>query len=131
MSPLRPTFAAILCLMGMMGDSHAQQPAATLSEGWRFSERSGEALYANLCQACHMSKGEGAVGAGRYPVLAKNPNLVAPYVVGVVLNGQRGMPPFGRMLRDDQIAAVVNYLRTHMGNAYSDPVSALEVAQAR
>ena len=26
------------------------------------------------------------------------------------------MPPFGAMMSDDQVAAVVNYLRTHFGN---------------
>jgi mono/diheme cytochrome c family protein len=128
---MRPTILAVLCLVGTPSAAHAQQPAATLSDGWRFSEGSGEALYANLCQGCHMSNGEGAVGAGRYPALARNQNLVAAYVVNVVLNGQRGMPPFGRMLSDEQVAGVVNYLRMHMGNSYRDPVTAQDVKEAR
>ena len=28
------------------------------------------------------------------------------------------MPPFGEMMSDDQVAAVVNYVRTHFGNKY-------------
>ena len=39
----------------------------------RFMPQSGEALYADICQGCHMPGGVGAVGAGAYPALAKNP----------------------------------------------------------
>ena len=37
------------------------------------------------------------------------------------------MPPFGAMMSDDQVAAVVNYLRTHFGNHYRDAVTAEDV----
>jgi mono/diheme cytochrome c family protein len=103
-----------------------------MSPGFRFSEQSGEALYTNVCQACHMSKGEGAVGAGRYPALEKDENLrTAGYSVYVVLHGYKAMPPFARLMSDDQVAAVVNYVRTHFGNAYTDAVTADDVKNAR
>jgi hypothetical protein len=41
----------------------------------------------------------------------------------VMLKGQRGMPPVGQMMSDQQIADVINYVRTHFGNAYGDGVS--------
>jgi mono/diheme cytochrome c family protein len=41
------------------------------------------------------------------------------------------MPPFGDMMNDAQIAAVVNYLRTHFGNSYSDVVTAQDVKEVR
>ena len=41
------------------------------------------------------------------------------------------MPGFGDMMTDDQIAAVVNYLRTHFGNNYEDRVTAKDVTAAR
>ena len=41
------------------------------------------------------------------------------------------MPPFGRQLDDEQVAAVVNYVRTHFGNDYRDNVSAADVKAAR
>ena len=47
------------------------------------------------------------------------------------LDGLRGMPPLGRMMSDEQVADVVNYVRTHFGNSYADPLSAAEVAAAR
>jgi mono/diheme cytochrome c family protein len=41
------------------------------------------------------------------------------------------MPPVGDMMSDTQVADVVNYVRTHFGNAYPGAVSAAEVAAAR
>jgi mono/diheme cytochrome c family protein len=103
-----------------------------LSTGFKFSETSGEELFANACQGCHMPDGGGAVGAGNYPALAKDRSLeVSAYPVYVVVRGQRAMPPVGSMMNDDQVVAVVNYVRTHFGNQYSDPVTAEEVRLAR
>lgn len=111
-------------------DAFAADPI--LSPGFRFSEQTGEALYSNACQACHMGKGEGAVGAGEYPALAKNPKLeTGAYAIHVIVKGQKAMPPIGRLMTDDQVAAVVNYVRTHFGNTYREPVTADEVKKAR
>ena len=41
------------------------------------------------------------------------------------------MPPVGQMMSDQQIADVINYVRTHFGNAYDDVVSAADVGAAR
>jgi mono/diheme cytochrome c family protein len=99
----------------------------------------GADIYAHLCQACHMAEGAGAVGAGRFPKLAGDPALRSWEYVGLtVLNGKHGMPPFGsaeRMgpltlsihLSDSQVAAVVNYVRTHFGNRYRSHVSAAQI----
>jgi len=79
-----------------------------------------------------MSDGRGATGAGTYPSLVGNGNLEASgYALGIVVNGQRGMPPFGAMLSDDQVAAVVNYVRTHFDNRYQDAVTAEDVRAVR
>jgi len=79
-----------------------------------------------------MSDGKGAAGAGTYPSLAGDRNLEASaYAIDVVVNGQRGMPSFGSMMSNDQVAAVVNYLRTHFDNGYSDGVTADDVKAVR
>ncbi len=102
------------------------------SAGYGFEEMTGEELFANVCQGCHMPDGTGAAGAGAYPSLAANRNLGASgYPVYLILNGRRAMPPFGAMMTDGQIAAVVNYVRTHFGNSYSDVVTAKDVGDAR
>ncbi|MGA2994444.1 c-type cytochrome [Bradyrhizobium sp.] len=108
----------------------ASKPA--LSSGSVFTEKSGEQLFSSVCRGCHMPDGKGAAGAGTYPSLAGNRNLEASgYPIEVVVNGQRGMPSFGSMMSDDQVAAVVNYLRTHFGNNYRDEVRADDVKAVR
>ena len=41
------------------------------------------------------------------------------------------MPALGRMMSDQQAADVINYVRTHFGNAYRDEVSAADIEAAR
>ena len=107
-------------------------PRPALSTGPRFVEKSGEELFANVCQGCHMTDGKGAAGAGTYPSLAGNRNLEASgYPVEIVVNGQRGMPAFGAMMSDDQVVAVINFLRTHFGNEYRDEVGVEDVKPVR
>jgi mono/diheme cytochrome c family protein len=110
----------------------AQEAQRTFSSGYRFVEMSGEELYNNVCRGCHMMDGKGASGAGTYPSLAADPNLEqAGYPVTMVVRGRRAMPPFGDMMNDAQVAAVVNFLRTNFGNNYGDVVTAQDVADAR
>ena len=104
----------------------------TLSAGFVFAEKSGEQLFSSVCQGCHMSDGKGATGAGIYPSLDGDSRLeAAGYPVAIVVNGQRAMPAFGAMMGDDQVAAVINYLRTHFGNSYQDAVTSEDVKSAR
>jgi len=104
-------------LGALAATAFAQSPEPAFSVGPKFQELSGESIYRATCQGCHMAQGQGAKGAGTYPALASNPRLAAPeYPLYVVLNGQKGMPAFGKMLSDEQIAAVVDYARTHFGN---------------
>ncbi len=121
------------CLLGFATvPGAAQAKDGTFSSPARFMPRDGEVLYRSSCQACHMAEGQGASGAGVYPALARNPKLrTAKYPVFLVVNGTRAMPPFGGQMDDEQIAAVVNYLRSHFGNDYKDTVSAADVNAAR
>jgi mono/diheme cytochrome c family protein len=108
------------------------QDRRTFSSGFRFVEMTGEELFANVCQGCHMPDAAGATGAGSYPSLIANKNLeTSGYAVYLVLNGRRAMPSFGDMMTDGQVAAVVNYLRTHFGNNYQDAVTAKDVKDVR
>ena len=105
---------------------------SALSAGFKFAEKSGEELYAGVCQGCHMPDGKGATGAGAYPSIAGNKTLEAGrHALDVVVNGKRAMPPFKVMMNDDQVAAVVNYVRTHFGNNYRDAVTAEDVKAVR
>jgi cytochrome c5 len=71
----------------------------TISPGYRFTEKSGEALYNATCAGCHMPDGKGAQGAGHYPALADNPAVEAvPYIIGNVLHGRKAMPSIRSLL---------------------------------
>jgi mono/diheme cytochrome c family protein len=129
------TISSALLLPSFMACAESTEPTASrpaLSTGFRFIENSGEELFANVCRGCHMPDGKGAAGAGTYPSLVANKTLEAGgYPVDLVVNGQRAMPPFGAMMSDDQVAAVVNYLRTHFDNHYQDAVTAADVQTVR
>ncbi len=135
---LRAIVMAVL-VSPAVGSPHAgaaeptpSEGAGILSPGRMFSEGTGESLYRNVCQGCHMADGRGAVGAGSYPSLAGDPNIEgAAYPVHVVVDGLRGMPAFGQALTDEQVIAVVGYVRTHFGNHDAAPVTADDVRSAR
>lgn len=97
-----------------------------------FSTNSGAELYETMCQACHMADGQGAKGVGYFPSFVGNERLRSPdYPIDVVLNGLRGMPHFSHMLTDEQIAGVVNHLRTSFGNQLDGDTNAEDVARVR
>jgi mono/diheme cytochrome c family protein len=98
----------------------------------KFVQKDGQTLYRAICQGCHMPDARGAKGAGEYPALAANPKLAAAtFPAARVLRGWLGMPSFGYSLTDAQIADVVNYVRTHFDNHYSDALTADDVARLR
>ena len=98
----------------------------------KFSEPDGEKLYRRVCAGCHMGDARGARGAGMYPALAGDQNLASSdYTIYVVVKGLHGMPAVGRMMSDQQVADVVNYVRTNFGNRYKDKVTATHVKELR
>ena len=102
-----------------------------MSRGWEFAERGGADLFNNVCAACHQPDAKGAIGAGAYPPLAADTKLASTdFLLTVLIDGLRGMPPVGSMMSDEQVADVATYVRTHFGNSYG-PVSVEEVATAR
>lgn len=129
---------AILFLMLAMAPALAQTPASPAPSGGGDSAGSGtnmtpapvtgEQVYVQVCQGCHMADAMGGTGAGHIPALAKNKKLSEPgYPVGMIIQGRSAMPPMGDMLKPAQIAAVVTYVRTHFGNSYKKPVTEAEV----
>jgi len=96
-----------------------------------FFTTNGKKLYDDSCAGCHMHKGDGAYGAGYYPPLADNSKMQSKYyIISVVINGMRGMPSFHRMMSDEQIAAVTQYVHSDLNN-FTDTVTTANVAQLR
>jgi mono/diheme cytochrome c family protein len=149
MSTEKPRFAAgsIVCALlalGFLGAALKQAPAradtAGIFDSVPLATTDGRQIYERICQGCHMADGKGAVGAGRYPALAKDLALSSrQYMAMTILAGRRNMPAFGAkhaigfggpamVLDETQIAAVINYVRTHFENHYRDSITAAEVA---
>jgi mono/diheme cytochrome c family protein len=88
----------------------------------------GEQVYTQVCQSCHMANAMGGSGAAVIPALANNPRLsLAAYPIVTVLKGRGVMPWFDDTLTPAQVAAVVTYVRTHFGNHYDKPVTEADV----
>jgi mono/diheme cytochrome c family protein len=88
----------------------------------------GQEVYTQVCQACHMADGKGGSGAATILALADNPRLqVAEYPITMVVHGRGAMPYFTDTLTPAQVAAVVTYVRTNFGNHYAEPVTEAEV----
>ena len=121
-------------------DAPAHADTAGIFDPAILSTTDGRQIFEQICQGCHMPDGRGAVGAGHYPALANDRTLASrQYMALTLLMGRRNMPAFGAKhaigfggppatLTEDQIAAVINYVRTHFGNRYKDSVSAAEIA---
>jgi mono/diheme cytochrome c family protein len=138
---LRAGAVMLLALLGAaVGGGSLRAESTGFFAAARLDTTNGFDIYRQICQGCHMPDGRGAVGAGAYPSLAENPALAASqYTALTILEGRRNMPGFRfregsgfffapPTLTDEQVAGVVNYVRTHFGNHYTDPITAAEVA---
>jgi mono/diheme cytochrome c family protein len=117
----------------------AQAPADERSE---LMVARGHKLYEQHCEDCHGTDGKGIPPA--YPPLAGNRALTMHEPVNairIVLNGgfspatagnprPYGMPPYSHVLNDEEVAAVVSYLRASWGNRAA-AVSAAQVNRYR
>ena len=48
-----------------------------------------------------------------------------------MVSSRTAMPPLGNSLSDEQIAEVVNYVRSHFDNHYGDALTSADVAKLR
>jgi mono/diheme cytochrome c family protein len=135
--------ATLVLGAGTARQSFAQSDGVGMFGGAKLTTTSGAEVYAQICQGCHMPDGRGAVGAGRYPALAGDGSLASTqYMAMTLLQGRRNMPAFGGngdvglffavpTLTDDQIAAVINYVRSSFGNHFPGRITAAEVKALR
>jgi cytochrome c6 len=82
-----------------------------------FAQNIGADTFKSKCQMCHGADGVGATPAGKIAKIVsfKDPSVInAPDadLITIVKNGKNKMPAFSTKLTDDQIAAVLAYVRT-------------------
>ncbi|SFM04567.1 Cytochrome c, mono-and diheme variants [Nitrosomonas nitrosa] len=113
-----------------------------MPEGVRKYLAQGEKLYEKHCQDCHGASGQGAPGI--YPALTGNRSVtmaIPTNVIRIVLNGgyppttaanpqPYGMPPFQQIIRDEEVAQLVSFIRNAWGNRGS-LVTPVDVGQSR
>ncbi|MEP6836560.1 MAG: cytochrome c, partial [Bradyrhizobium sp.] len=137
------TRAMAIYLKGLAQGTSPEKPAKPLPSAESSLLLSlGKQIYDRECASCH-----GTVGLGmppHYPPLAGNQSIQmvsAVNAIRMVLNGgyppgtagnpmPYGMPPFAHQLSDDEVAAVVTYIRTSWGNR-GEPVSARQANELR
>jgi len=102
----------------------------------------GRTVYAAQCAMCHGDHGKGHAPA--YPPLAGNQSITMASPVNairMVLNGgyapgtaknprPHGMPPFSHILGDEEVAAVVTYIRVAWENT-GTPVTPAQANELR
>jgi mono/diheme cytochrome c family protein len=117
----------------------SQQVASAPDRG---AMKSGGQIFVDQCAACHRQDARGI--PGMFPTIAGSPTVQSTdpaSLLRVVLRGARSaatdaaptgpaMPAFGWLLSDQEVAAVVTYIRNAWGNS-APPVSAADVAKAR
>jgi mono/diheme cytochrome c family protein len=125
----------VLARLEWPGKPGMAAPVAPLAQEEQARFEAGRTVYQNLCQACHQANGRGMEKLGP-PLIGSEFALAssATIPIGIVLNGKEGsvglMPPLGGALTDEQIAAVLTYIRREWGHAAS-PVDPAAVARTR
>jgi mono/diheme cytochrome c family protein len=116
---LGPRATNLLARIEWPGKPGAAAPIAPLTpeEQQRFA--AGQEVYRNVCQACHQADGRGQDKLAAN-LIGSALALAPPEVTArIVLNGKEGpiglMPPVGQVFTDDQIAAVLTYIRREWG----------------
>jgi mono/diheme cytochrome c family protein len=106
--------------------------AGAKDEQQRFA--AGKEIYGTLCSVCHQPDGRGRDKVA--PPLVGSPFALGPpeVVVRIMLHGKRGptnvMPALGPLIADEQIAAVLTYVRREWGQA-APAIDAAEVNAIR
>ena len=102
----------------------------------------GKLIYEQTCLPCHQADAGGV--PGMTPPLRKSPYVqgAAAKLIGIILQGlndgvqidgetySNPMPPFGASLKDQDIADVLSYVRSHFGNK-AGPITTPQVSRIR
>lgn len=114
---------ALAAAMSHPGAADAQEKLAMLMTR-------GEPVFNDICAACHGHDGKGSSNAPQLrgsAIVASRTAIIYQILAG---NPDHGMPAFGEMLSDEEIAAVATYVRNSWNHDYG-PVYARSVEMRR
>jgi putative membrane-bound dehydrogenase-like protein len=125
--------ANLLARVVWPGKPGAAAPIALLTSAEQQRFDAGREIYRNVCQACHQPDGRGQEKLA--PTLIGSAMALAPAEIParILIGGKEGpvglMPPVGSVLSDEQIAAVLTYVRREWGQSGSpvDPAIVKDV----
>jgi putative membrane-bound dehydrogenase-like protein len=125
---------ALLERIGWPGKPGMPAPVTPLTAEEQRRFAAGQDIYKNLCVACHQENGQGQEKVAP-TLIGSSLALARPDVPArVVLNGKEGpvglMPPLGGSMTDEQVAAVLTYIRRAWGQTGS-AVTPAAVAETR
>ena len=126
---LQTRAADVLGRLTWPGKPGAAAPAMPLTPDEQQRFAAGRQVYESICLACHQSDGLGREKIA--PPLVGSAFALGPPAIAtrILLNGKEGtvglMPPLGSTLSDDQMAAVLTYIRREWGHTASavDPAA--------
>jgi mono/diheme cytochrome c family protein len=94
----------------------------------------GQKIYAQKCEGCHKDQGQGAEGEAAALASSKWVTGQTAVLIRIMTAGKEGsvglMPPLGSTMSDDDVAAVLTYIRGSFGNR-ATPVQPAEVKETR
>jgi cytochrome c6 len=118
------TLLILMVLALLLGSAWAQASGDPL--------KPGQEVFEENCAQCHRANGEGLPAT--FPALNKNPFVLGDPkpVIATVLNGRKGilgqMPTWKDKLNDQQIAAVISFIRQAWSNRAPAVTPAMVVA---
>lgn len=77
-----------------------------------FDDKTGEALYDQACAQCHSRDLSGATGPAIGPGSNTDTDLSDVQIAGAIEVGPGSMPGYGDRLTDEQVASLVEYIRS-------------------
>jgi mono/diheme cytochrome c family protein len=131
-SPIAKQLLVQLKWPGKPGATSVVAKSLTAEEQALFAK--GKAQFAALCAACHQPNGQGLAGLAPSLVYSRwvlgDPRILARIVLNGKVQENMVMPPWKAALDDENIAAVITYVRRSWGHE-ADPVLPAVVAEAR
>lgn len=113
-----PVAKALLALLDWPGKPAAAAAVARTPEEQRLFN-AGREIYANICAGCHQEAGRGsdiAANLDGSKYVTGRPEILAR----ILLSGKEGaiglMPPAGAAMSEEEVAAIMTYIRGHWSN---------------